>query len=196
LAGGQRLGNRGPCQPAGKSFTGHDLSNGPAVMRSIAFTSGDFWTWVVLAVLALVAIEIARYQRRNQLTEAVHRHIFAVFEGTKAVLLLYVVVRCIWKGFGLANKSAISLVAQKALYGSAAPANAQLLLWPADPADRTHPRRPRHHVRQQAAQAAEDKAPARRHHRHRQVRPRRLEPVRHRRDLPRDHLRPVPRLAL
>jgi hypothetical protein len=106
------------------SLTGYDLSRGPAVMRSIAFPSGDFWTWVTLAVLALIAIEIARYQRRSQLIEAVHQRIFAVFEGTKVILLLYVVVRCIWKGFDLANKSTVSLVAQKALYGSAAPADA------------------------------------------------------------------------
>lgn len=110
--------------PWTKSFTGHDLSAGPAAMRSIAFSSADFWTWVTLAVLALIAIAITRYQRQTQLTEFAHKRIFAVFEGTKVVLLAYVVVRCIWKGFDLANKNTVSLLAQKALYGSAAPADA------------------------------------------------------------------------
>lgn len=93
-------------------------------MRSIAFPSGDFWTWVIMAVLALIAIEIARSQRRSQLAETVHKRIFAVFEGTKVLLLMYVVIRCIWKGYDLANKNTVSLVAQKALYGSAAPTDA------------------------------------------------------------------------
>jgi hypothetical protein len=110
--------------PWTKSFTGYGLSEGTAVTRSIAFPSGDFWTWVALAVLALIALEIARYQRRNQLTEVVHRRIFAVFEGTKVVVLLYIVVVCIWKGFDLTNKTAVSLAAQKALYGSVAPVDA------------------------------------------------------------------------
>jgi hypothetical protein len=107
-----------------RTFTGRDLSSGPAVLRSIAFSSLDFYTWIVLALLALIAIWIYERPRQGQVTTAVHRRIYLVFESGKVILLVFIVARCVWKGYDLASKATVNELAQKALFGTTAPAAA------------------------------------------------------------------------
>lgn len=107
-----------------RTFTGRDLSSGPAVLRSIAFSSFDFCAWIVLAVLALIAVWIYEHQRPGQVTTAARQRIHLIFESGKVILLVVIVARCVWKGFDLASKATVSGLAQKALFGSPAPAAA------------------------------------------------------------------------
>jgi lysylphosphatidylglycerol synthetase-like protein (DUF2156 family) len=108
-----------------KTFTGQDLTSGPAALRSIAFSSTDFYTWVALALLALIAIWTFERQRQGQVTSLARRWIYLVFESGKVLLLVYIVARCIWKGYDLAAKAKVNEAAQRALFGpSLAPAAA------------------------------------------------------------------------
>lgn len=104
-----------------KSFTGRGLSAGPAVLRSIAFSSFDFYTWVVLALLALIAIWSYERPRQGLVMTAARRRIYLVIESGKVILLVYIVARCLWKGWDFASKAMVNELAQKALFGSAAP---------------------------------------------------------------------------
>jgi hypothetical protein len=106
-----------------KTLTGRDLSSGPAVLRSIAFSSFDFYTWVVLAVLALIAIW--SYERpQGQVITAARAKIHFVIESGKVILLVCIIARCIWKGYDFATRATVNELAQKALFGSPAPAAA------------------------------------------------------------------------
>jgi hypothetical protein len=104
-----------------RTFTGRDLSSGPAALRSIAFSRTDFYTWVALAVLALIAIWTFERPRQGQLTKAARRRIYLAIESGKVILLVFIVARCVWKGFDLVNKATVNGLAQKALFGSPAP---------------------------------------------------------------------------
>jgi hypothetical protein len=126
---GYEITNLSPSDPYAKyglapwfrTFTGHDLSSGPAVLRSIAFSSTDFYTWVALAVLALIAIWTFERPRQGQLTTAARKRIYLAIESGKVILLVFIVARCVWKGFDLASKATANGLAQKALFGSPAP---------------------------------------------------------------------------
>jgi len=107
-----------------KTFTGRDLSSGPAVLRSIAFSSTDFYTWIALALLALIAIWTYERARQGQVTTVVRRRIYLAFESGKVILLVFIVARCVWKGYDLASKATVNELAQKALFGTPAPAAA------------------------------------------------------------------------
>jgi hypothetical protein len=109
-----------------KTFTGRGLSSGPAVVRSIAFSSFDFDTWIILALLALIAIWILQrpQQEHGQLTSLARQRIYKIIESGKVILLVVVVARCIWKGYDLATKATVNGLAQKALFGGPAPAAA------------------------------------------------------------------------
>lgn len=107
-----------------KSFTGRDLSSGPAVLRSIAFSSTDFYTWVALAVLALIAIWTFERPRQGRLTTTARKRIYLAIESGKVILLVFIVAQCVWKGFDLASKATVNRLAQQALFGSPAPAAA------------------------------------------------------------------------
>jgi hypothetical protein len=104
-----------------RTFTGENLSSGQAVLRSIAFSRTDFYTWIALAVLALIAIWTFERPRREQLTTVARKRIYLAIESGKVVLLVFIVARCVWKGFDLANKATVNRLAQKALFGSTAP---------------------------------------------------------------------------
>jgi hypothetical protein len=104
-----------------KTLTGRDLSSGPAVLRSIAFSSTDFYTWVALALLALIAIWTFERRRQGKLTTVARKRIYLAIESGKVILLVFIVARCVWKGFDLANKATVNGLAQKALFGSPAP---------------------------------------------------------------------------
>ena len=104
-----------------KTFTGRDLSAGPAVLRSIAFSSVDFDTWIVLALLALIAIWSYERQRQSQVISVARKRIYLIFESGKVILLVFIVARCVWKGYDLASKATVNGLAQKALFGSPAP---------------------------------------------------------------------------
>ena len=84
----------------------------------------DFCTWITLALLALIAIWIYERPRQGRVTTAVHRRIYLAFESGKVILLVFIVARCVWKGFDLASKATVTEMAQKALFGSPAPAAA------------------------------------------------------------------------
>jgi hypothetical protein len=107
-----------------KTLTGRDLSSGPAVLRSIAFSSFDFYTWVVLALLALIAIWSYERSRQGQVITAARTKIHLVIESGKVILLVCIVARCIWKGYDFATRATVNELAQKALFGSPAPAAA------------------------------------------------------------------------
>jgi hypothetical protein len=49
---------------------------------------------------------------------------YVIIESAKVVLLVYIVARCVWKGWDFASKATVNELAQKALFGSAAPAAA------------------------------------------------------------------------
>lgn len=104
-----------------KSFTGRDLSVGPAVLRQIAFSSSDFYAWIALAGLALIAIWTFERPRQGTLTTVARRRIYLVFESAKVILLVFVVARCVWKGFDLANEATVNALARKALFGPTVP---------------------------------------------------------------------------
>jgi hypothetical protein len=104
-----------------RTFTGQNLSSGPAVLRSIAFSRTDFYTWVALALLALIAIWTFEKPRRKQLTDAARDRIYRAIESGKVILLVVIVARCVWKGFDLVNRATVNGLAQKALFGSTAP---------------------------------------------------------------------------
>jgi hypothetical protein len=92
-----------------------------SLFRSIAFSRTDFYTWVALAVLALIAIWTFERPRQGQLTTAARRRIYLAIESGKVILLVFIVARCVWKGFDLVNKATVNGLAQKALFGSPAP---------------------------------------------------------------------------
>jgi hypothetical protein len=104
-----------------RSFTGRDLSAGPAVLRPIAFSSFDFYTWIVLAILALIAIRIYERPRQNVLTTVARKRIYLIIESGKVILLVFIVARCIWKGYELASKATVNGLAEKALFGTTLP---------------------------------------------------------------------------
>jgi hypothetical protein len=108
--------------PWSATVTGRGLTTGPVVLRSIAFSGYDFCSWVVLAVLALVAAWIYEKPREDKLTIAARRRIYLAFQSGTVLLLVFIVARCVWKGYDLASKAKVSQLAQQALYGGPAPA--------------------------------------------------------------------------
>jgi hypothetical protein len=63
-------------------------------------------------------------RRQGQLTTVARKRIYLAVESGKVILLGFIVARCVWKGFDLANKATVNGLAQKALFGSPAPAAA------------------------------------------------------------------------
>jgi hypothetical protein len=132
---GYKLTNLSPGDPYAKyglspffrTFTGQNLSAGPAVLRPIAFSSTDFSTWIALAVLALIAIWTYERPRQGTVTTVARKRIYLFFESAKVILLVYVVARCVWKGFDLADEATVNALAQKALFGATAPAAAHFV---------------------------------------------------------------------
>jgi hypothetical protein len=107
--------------PWSKTFTGRYMSTGPAAMRQIAFSRDDFIAWIALAVLALIAIWIYERPRASALTMVAHRWIYVAFESAEVILLVFVIARCVWKGYDLVNKASVNALAEKALYGATVP---------------------------------------------------------------------------
>jgi len=107
-----------------KTLTGHDLSSGPAVLRSIAFSSADFYSWVALALLALITIRLLELPGQGRLTAKASRRVYRAIKSGEVVVLLFVVARSLWKGFDLASRATVDAHAQQALFGGPAPAAA------------------------------------------------------------------------
>jgi hypothetical protein len=110
-----------------KTFTGPNLLTGPAVLRPIAFSRTDFYTWIALAALALIAIWTYERPHLGSLTTTARRRIYLVFESAKVILLVLVVAECLWKAFDLTNKAMVNRLAEKALYGSTLPSGSHFV---------------------------------------------------------------------
>lgn len=94
------------------------------MLRSIAFSSFDFYTWVVLAVIALISVWSYERPGQGQVVTATRAKMHLVIESGKVILLVCIVARCIWKGFDFGTRATVNDLAQKALFGAPAPAAA------------------------------------------------------------------------
>ena len=93
--------------PLIREFNGSALASGPPALSSIAFTKHDLDCWIGLAVLALLAMWT--YERPDLLAaHAARRRIHTVIESAKAILLLYVVFRSVWKGIDLGTLATVN----------------------------------------------------------------------------------------
>jgi hypothetical protein len=97
--------------PLIREFNGGALTSGPAALSSIAFSTSDLDCWIGLAVLAVLAMWT--YERPDfPGARTARTRIHTTIESAKVILLLYVVLRSIWKGIDL---GALATVNQHAL---------------------------------------------------------------------------------
>jgi hypothetical protein len=95
-------------------FSGSGLASGPSELRSIAFSKSDFELWILLAVLALLAMWT--YERPDsQVVHKTRRQIHKVLESGKVIVLVYALFRSVWKGIDLGTKSSVQQHALAAL---------------------------------------------------------------------------------
>jgi hypothetical protein len=100
--------------PLIREFNGGALINGSPPLSAIAFSKDDLYCWVGLAILAVLAMWT--YERPD--LPGVHvaqRRIHMVIESAKVILLLYVVLRSVWKGIDLGSLSTVNQHALSAL---------------------------------------------------------------------------------
>jgi hypothetical protein len=57
----------------------------------------------------------------TQVTTLARKRIYLVIESGKVILLVFVVARCVWKGFDLASGATVNGLAQRVLFGSLPP---------------------------------------------------------------------------
>jgi hypothetical protein len=97
-----------------RDFNGTALASGPPQLRAIAFTKTDFDCWIILAILALLAMWT--YERPDaSVAHKARRHLHTVIESGKVIVLVYVLFRSVWKGIDLGTKSTVNQHALSAL---------------------------------------------------------------------------------
>jgi hypothetical protein len=95
-------------------FSGRALASGPPQLRAIAFTQHDFEFWILLAILALLAMWT--YERPDSpVVHRTRRQLHKWIESGKVIVLVYVLFRCVWKGIDLGTKSSVNAHALAAL---------------------------------------------------------------------------------
>jgi hypothetical protein len=100
--------------PLIREFNGSALITGPPALSAIAFTRHDLYCWAGLAILA--ALAMWTYERPDLPgMHAARRRIHTTIESAKVILLLYVVLRSVWKGIDLASLSTVNQHALSAL---------------------------------------------------------------------------------
>ena len=95
-------------------FSGRALASGPPQLRAIAFTQHDFELWILLAILALLAMWT--YERPDSaVVHQTRRHVHKWIESGKVIVLIYILFRCVWKGIDLGTKATVNQHALAAL---------------------------------------------------------------------------------
>jgi len=93
--------------PLIREFNGNALTSGPPALSAIAFSKHDLQIWMLLAVLAVLAMWT--YERPDLLgVNVARRHIHKYLESVKVILLVYLVFRSIWKGIDLGTLATVN----------------------------------------------------------------------------------------
>jgi hypothetical protein len=92
-------------------YTGDRLAHGSAYMQSLGFSQQDFYWWVALAVLSLIALKTFEWRDQNRLRDIVSR----VIEGAKAIALIWTIAVCVWRAFNFTSLAHVQSLAQSTL---------------------------------------------------------------------------------
>lgn len=135
LHAGYEVTNLSPGDPYAKyglnpmlsEVTGRNLAAQPGALGAIAFSRSYFYEWILLAVLALLAMWT--YERPESMAvHRVRRYCYTTIESGKKLLLLLVAAQALWKGIDAASKAKVNSLALQSLdaafSGAGVPASA------------------------------------------------------------------------
>jgi hypothetical protein len=110
LSSGDPLAKYG-LNPVTNQYSGASLASGSPLMRSLGLSRADFYWWLVLAALSLLAVWTYQWRGTSRFRDTASR----VVDLAKAVSLVVVVAACVWKAGSLTSVTRVQDAARASL---------------------------------------------------------------------------------